>query len=277
MAFANFEAIERFTGKRLLSKNIVLLTMRSLALLLFILAIAGTIISYQGLASDQDFVLAIDSSGSMLATDFTPNRLDVAKTAAQNFIDVLPRTNKIGLVTFSGVSLIKSNPTEDKSLIKTKIIEIEPNTIGGTAIGEAIITSVNLLHLEEKSKTIVLLTDGQNNVGASIDEAIEYANQNNIVIHTIGIGTEEGGTFPNLSEDVVIKLDETSLKEIASKTNGEYFRATNEQELNQAYEKISSIKETTIAINLSLYFIFAGLLIIISEWVLTNTKYRTLP
>jgi len=277
LVFSNFEAIERFTSEKILSKNLILLTMRVLAFLFLILAITGINLNYIGETSDFDFILAIDSSGSMLATDYEPNRLEAAKNAALEFVDYIPSNIKVGVVSFAGAGFIKTKPTLDHSEVKKTIKDLNIELTGGTAIGDAIVTSTNLLMIEDKPKVIVLLTDGQNNIGITLDEAINYANFNNILINTIGIGTKEGGYFTNYNESVVSVIDEESLKKIAEKTNGKYYWAENSEKLKEAYKEIADTKEKRISLNLSLYLMLIGILILIIEFTLMNTKYRTIP
>ena len=277
LEFANFEAIERFMGYKILSKNLILLILRLFAILFIIMAIVGINYGYIGKVTDRTFIIAIDSSGSMLATDYNPNRFEAGKEAAINFVDVLPQGTEIGLVSFSGSSLINAVPTIDKVRVTNEIKAMDISLIGGTAIGDVMITSGNLLLNNKKSKIIVLLTDGQSNVGASIEEGVSYLNGNNIVVDTIGIGSLEGGSFVNYNESVTSKLDEEGLKFIAERTNGKYFRAADKEGLNNAYKEIAEIKEGKNTIDLTFYSLILGLIILLIEWLLINTKFRTLP
>jgi len=277
LEFANFEAIERFMGYKILSKNLILLILRLFAILFIIMAIVGINYGYIGKVTDRTFIIAIDSSGSMLATDYNPNRFEAGKEAAINFVDVLPQGTEIGLVSFSGSSLINAVPTIDKVRVTNEIKAMDISLIGGTAIGDVMITSGNLLLNNKKSKIIVLLTDGQSNVGASIEEGVSYLNGNNIVVDTIGIGSLEGGSFVNYNESVTSKLDEEGLKFIAERTNGKYFRAVDKEGLDNAYKEIAEIKEGKNTIDLTFYSLILGLIILLIEWLLINTKFRTLP
>ncbi|NIO20649.1 MAG: VWA domain-containing protein [Candidatus Aenigmarchaeota archaeon] len=275
LKFANFPAIESITGKKILSKNYTLLILRLATLCLLIFSVAGTTLWYEGQTSEFDFMLAIDSSGSMMATDYTPNRLDAAKGAALLFVDNLPERSNVGIVSFAGVSFIKQKPTSDLGKIVGAIENISIEPVGGTAIGSAIITSSNLLSESEQAKVLILLTDGQNNVGPSIETAIEYANENYITVNTIGIGTEEGGGFPNLT--FVSKLDPNTLKLISNSTGGKYYGARNETALSEAYKEIALSSIQKLSTNLSLLFLFLAIILLFLEWGLANTKYRTLP
>jgi Ca-activated chloride channel family protein len=275
LKFANFPAIERVTGQRILSKNYILLALRLLTLVFVIFAISGTVIWYTAVTSDSDFVLAIDSSGSMLAKDYSPNRLVAAKNAAIDFADYLPENSKVGIVSFAGVSFVRQRPTYSMDDVKKAIDNITVELVGGTSIGGAILTSTDLLVNEERSRTVVLLTDGQSNVGVSIEEAVEYANRYHVKVDTIGIGTSEGGVFPNLT--FVSKLDEQTLQYIANSTGGDYYTAKNETDLSGIYKKIATASEKKISFNVSLWLLFLALITLFTEWGLINTRYRTIP
>ncbi len=276
LRFANYEAIEHVTGGKVLPRNYGLLILRLVIVILVILAVTGPVLYYMGEASDFDFVLAIDSSGSMLADDYQPNRLEAAKNAAQIFIDSLKGNSRIGIVSFSGIPIVKQELNDNLGNAKNIIKNLEVETAGGTAIGEAIITSSNLLLAGTRSKIIILLTDGQNNVGISPQESLKSINKEKIVIHTIGIGTEQGGKF--LQElNVVSNLDEDTLKYIAETTQGSYHKATNNEELKEVFKNLATTKETKLSFNMSFLLMLIALFLLFGEWTLSSTKYKILP
>ncbi len=275
MRFANYEALERFTGEKILSKNYVTLILRMLTLLFLVLSISGMVIHYKGYSSSSDFVLAIDASGSMLADDYEPNRLSAAKDAAQLFLDSLPEDSRAGVLSFAGISFARQPVTDDLDKVKQAIDSISVETAGGTAIGDAIVSSVNLLANSDRSRAVVLLTDGQSNVGITVAEALAYAKQGGVVINTIGIGTEEGGVFQNTT--FVSRLDSTSLQYIANETGGMFYRAEDKAALEAAYQSIATSEEQILSFNASTTLLLLALLFFFLEWFLTNTKYRTLP
>jgi len=280
--FANFEAIKRVTGTkfelrnvRAISKNRFLLVIRVFILLLLIFSIAGPVLWYSGQSSEFDFVIAIDASSSMLADDLKPYRLDAARKASSLFVDNLKAKTRVGVVSFAGTSFVEQDLIDNMKKTEDVINNIKIKSVGGTDIGGAITTSSNLLLREENARVIILLTDGQSTVGMPVDEAIDYANKNYVTVNTIGIGTEEGGTF--IKGDLISKLDEPTLIEIAQKTGGKYYKAENEEELNKAFDDISSSAEEKIPINLSMGFMMIALALLFVEWGMINTKYRTLP
>jgi Ca-activated chloride channel family protein len=277
LKFANFPAIEYVTGKRILSKNYTMLLVRLVTLFLLILAVSGAVFWYEGEAGKADFVLAIDASGSMLAKDYDPDRLESAKSAALTFADSISEQTDIGVISFAGVSFIKQTLTSDMSKVRSAINNISVELAGGTAIGSAIISSVNLLTNPQKAKIIILITDGQNNVGPSVDEAIGYANENHVTVHTIGIGTEEGGGFPEMNLTFLSKIDPETLMKIAHETNGNYYEVRNETGLSDIYRGIALSSTQKLSVNLSLIFLIIAMVLLFAEWGLVNTKYRTLP
>lgn len=283
--FSNYRAIEtvmssgrisRLVFRSQLFKYYTFLGMRTLILVLLILAAAGTTIHFLGLSSDFDFVLTVDNSLSMLADDLEPNRMEAAKLSAAAFADGLMGNTRMSLVTFSGVPSVDQMPTTDIGRIKEAINDIEVSRSGGTAIGDAIVTSSNLLYNSPKSKVIILLTDGRNNVGSDPVTALEYAKRDDIVIYTIGVGTEQGASFiPGIN--LTSTLDTTMLEQIANETSGKFYYARDRTELLQAYRNIASTSYAEVSINLSLWLLLAGFILLIVEWQLANLRYKVIP
>ena len=266
LKFANFEALARVRGVDLLSKNIVILVITVLMIVLLVFSLAGMTISRILYSSSSSFVLTIDSSRSMEARDLLPNRLEAAKEAAVNFIDGLPPGSRVGVISFSGNAFIEQEVTEDKSLITQAINRVSLSSVGGTDVGEAVITSANLLKNEEV-KSIVLLSDGRINVG-TVEELIDYANSNGIIVHTIGIGTEEGGeTAYGLST-----IDRDVLQAIAFNTNGRFFEVGTKESLSQSFTDILDLRIKKVPLNLSLYLILVALVLFVLEYILVNTR-----
>lgn len=283
MRFANFEVLERVVSSgehgirhtHFVSKNIGLLINRLIVVTLIILAISGITILYEGNISSFDYVIALDASSSMLADDMNPTRFDVAKESAKEFIDSISYESNVGLVKFAGVAEIVSPLTSSLDELKEEIDGLKMSLASGTDLTEAIFTSINLLPpVSDKKGVVILLTDGRSTVGEPIQTGISYALNNNVVIHTIGIGTLEGGTF---MEGGISQLDEESLKEIAEKTGGNYYRASSPTALSNAFKEIASIDKGKIDVQLSPLFMFLALALLFMEWGLVNTKYRTYP
>ncbi len=283
--FANFEALQKIATKTVMSSpyrggvrntQMGLLTLRLVTLLCLIFAVSGTVLWYTGPASDVDYVLAIDASSSMLAKDFSPDRFSAAKDAAKTFVDITPSKTRIAVVSFSGTAVVETRLTEDKAELKRIIGNILVSEVGGTAIGDAVITSSNLLVNDDRQKAIILITDGQSNVGMFVEDATAYAVRDNIAVHTIGVATEEGGQFGNLSE-IILKINENDLIFIANNTAAMYQRAGNAAQLKEAYESISKVKEKKLSMDLTVILMLVALLLLFIEWSLVNVKYRTIP
>ncbi len=198
-----------------------------------------------------DMILVLDISSSMLADDFKPNRLEAVKKTAINFINSR-KSDRIGIIVFAGESFIQCPLTVDKSVLKSLIDEINivSKEYDGTAIGMAIANATNRLRKSlVKSKVMVLLSDGSNNSG-EIDPrtAAELASQYDIKIYTIGAGTNQA--FTKIPGRGLIKneIDEGTLKFIANKTGGKFFRATDIKALESIYNEIDILERSEIEV-----------------------------
>lgn len=274
--FANFAALARVARVPVISKNLTLLVIRMFTLSCIILAVSGTIVWYSGLSSGRDFVLAVDVSSSMLASDYEPNRLEAAKAAALSFLDNVPAQTRVGVVNFAGTAFVALRPTDDFLKVKDAVNALEVQRVGGTDIGEAIVTSSNLVSSEDKGNVVILLTDGRSNVGVAPFEAVNYANDNHVAVYTIGVGTEKGGVLEGV-ESVVLSLDEPILQEIASRTSAKYYRAENADELSKAYKEIADVSVQSISLDLTIPLVLVALLASLTDWFLVNTRYRRIP
>ena len=202
-----------------------------------------------------DIVLALDISGSMSARDFEPSRFVAAKDVASHFVSQRENDN-IGLVVFAGESLSLMPLTNDRAALMNAIKEVDMGLLNdGTAIGDGLASAINRIATgKAKSKSIILLTDGTNNAGeVPPSTAAQIARQKGIKIYTIGVGTN--GTiqitdpYGFSSTTMETKIDEESLKEIASLTNGKYFRATDEKMLKKVFDEIDSLEKTVLDVD----------------------------
>jgi len=239
-----------------------------------------------------DIVMAIDVSSSMLARDLKPNRLSALKKVAAAFIKKRPN-DRIGLVAYAAESYTKTPITSDKSLVLNALREITYGQLNdGTAIGMGLATSVNRLKESKAiSKIIILLTDGVNNSGfiepqTAADLAIEF----DIKTYTIGLGTNGNALSPvSYNADGSfryglrqVEIDEKLLKDIAESTGGQYFRATNNNKLEEIYDEINKLEKTEIEEfkyykyeeKFRPWVLLAGALLLL-EWVCRNTLFRS--
>lgn len=202
-----------------------------------------------------DIIMSIDISSSMLAEDISPNRLSAAKSVASDFINER-LSDRIGINVFARESFTVVPPTLDHDLVKNMLETIDVGTVrDGTAIGMGIATSINRLRdSEAESKVIILLTDGMNNAG-EIDPitAGEMAATFEIRIYTLGIGTRGTAPYPvddpvfgRRYQNVEVNIDEEMLTQVANQTGGQYYRATDLQELIAIYDEIDRLEQSEI-------------------------------
>lgn len=241
-----------------------------------------------------DIVLAVDVSTSMLAKDFTPDRLSVAKDVAADFIS--DRTgDRLGIVVFAGESFTQSPLTTDQTSLLTMLGRIRSGVIeDGTAIGNGLATSINRLRESDaKSKVVIILTDGVNNRGEiSPLTAAQIAKDLGIKVYTIGIGKRGTAPYPLFDErgrevDVVemkVEIDEKILREIASLTGGEYFHATNKQTLQAVYDQINTLEKSSVEVEnrtlfheLFLPFVLWALAALLLEFIIEKIVLKRIP
>jgi len=198
-----------------------------------------------------DMVLVLDISSSMLADDFKPNRLEVAKKTATEFI-LGRKGDRIGLLVFAGQTFIQCPLTVDMSVLKGLLREVQvaSRDYDGTAIGMAIANATNRLRQSQaKSKVMILLSDGSNNAG-ELDPitASDLASEFGIKIYTIGIGTDKSTTRIPGRGLIKNEIDEETLKQIAQKTDGKYFRAKYADALREIYQEINELERSEIEV-----------------------------
>jgi Ca-activated chloride channel family protein len=236
-----------------------------------------------------DIVMAMDISGSMLARDFKPDRLEASKDVATEFISGRPY-DRIGLVVFSGESFTQCPLTTDHAVLINLLQEIQSGMIeDGTAIGMGLANAVNRIKdSEAKSKVVILLTDGVNNMGeVAPATAAGIAKTFGIRVYTIGVGTQGMAPYPVQTpfgiqyQNMPVEIDEAILKEIAQTTGGRYFRATDNNKLIQVYAEIDKLEKSKIDVKqftrkeekyLTLALIAFCLLVI--EMLVRNTVLR---
>ncbi len=272
--------------------SFIVLRVFALAALITAIARPQTSLSWQDVTTEGiDIVIALDISSSMLARDFKPNRLEASKDVAMKFIEERP-SDRIGLVIYSGESFTQCPLTSDHDVLLNLFSSIKNGMIeDGTAIGMGLATAVNRLKdSKAKSKVIILLTDGSNNLGDIPPlTAAEIAKQFGIRVYTIGVGTNGIASMPAYRdqtgkiyyEDMEVKIDEKSLKEIARIDNGRYFRATNKNKLEKIYKEIDKLEKSKIEVTdykkkSEKFWPFALLasILILTEFLLKNTIFK---
>jgi len=240
-----------------------------------------------------DIVMSVDVSGSMLAKDFKPNRMEALKEVAENFVKGRPN-DRIGLVVYASEAYTKSPVTSDKAVVMDAIRSIKYDNVlqDGTGIGMGLTTAINRLKdSKAKSKIVILMTDGVNNSGfIEPQTASDIAQQYGIKVYTIGIGSNGMADFPYaiapngqfLFRMMKVEIDEALLRSIAKNTGGKYFRAYSNQKLESIYNEINKLETTEIQ-ELKFYdydekyrpFALFSVLLLLLELGLRNTLFRS--
>lgn len=275
--------------------SLIVLRILAIVLLVLVLARPQSRSSWKDVKTEGiDIVMALDISGSMLAKDLKPNRLEAAKEVAQDFIDSRPN-DRIGLVIFSGESFTQCPLTTDHAVIKNLFAGIQTGMVkDGTAIGNGLATSVSRVKdSKAKSKVVILLTDGVNNQGSVAPlTAAEIAKAFGVRVYTIGVGTigkalAPVGMYPDGSYEygyVDVNIDEKTLAEIGEMTGGKYFRATDNEKLREIYQEIDRLEKTifeeknfTNKAEHFLPFAIAAAILLLIEFLLKNSVFRSTP
>lgn len=264
----------------------------AIALLIMVLARPQSTDNFQNSSTEGiDIVLDLDISGSMLARDFKPDRLEASKNVATEFISGRPY-DRIGLVVFSGESFTQCPLTTDHAVLVNLLREIQSGMLeDGTAIGNGLATSVNRIKdSEAKSKVIILLTDGVNNRGEIAPvTAADIAKTYGIRVYTIGVGTQGMAPYPVQTpfgmqfRDMEVEIDEGILRQIAEITGGKYYRATDNNKLLQVYSEIDKLEKSIIDVRQfsrkeEMYLVPAiiAFCLLALEMLLRNTLFKNL-
>ena len=292
--FSNTESLQSLTSVKTKMKNIPYY-LKLVAFSLLVIAIARPQSSTKWEESTTegiDIIISMDISGSMLAEDLKPNRLESSKNVAMSFIS--KRINdRIGLTIFSGESFTQCPLTTDHNVLINLFKDVKSGMIeDGTAIGMGLANAVNRLKESNAiSKVVILLTDGVNNSGTIAPlTAAEIAKKFGIRVYTIGIGSEGYAPYPFQTpfgiqyQDVEVKIDEKTLQDIATITDGKYFRAKNNSTLKKVYEDIDLLEKSkieTIEFNNKseefLPFGIASLCFLIVAFLLNITYLKRIP
>ena len=269
------------------------LRLLSLGLLLVALARPQEVLKEEEVSAEGiDIFLAMDLSSSMLARDFPPDRLQVAKRVAADFVDKRP-FDRIGLATFAGEAFAKSPLTTDHRVVKEFLASLEVGDLeDGTAIGMGLATAVNRLKdSDAETKVVILLTDGVNNSGYIQPlTAAGIAEEYSIRVYTIGVGSEGFANAPVSRRSngnyifgrTRVEIDEALLRELARLTGGRYFRATDEASLAAVYTEIDELEKTEIQVTTYRraseefhWFVAAALVLLLLEVGLRYTVFRS--
>lgn len=293
-SFSNFKGIKTPLKARL-RHLVVVLRLIGVSLIILALARPQSRSSWKDIKTEGiDIVISMDISLSMLAKDFKPNRLEVAKEVIMDFIDARPN-DKIGLVIFSGEAFTQCPLTVDHKILKNMFPEIKAGMLDqGTAIGLGLADAVaRLKDSKAKSKVIILISDGVSNVGEIAPlTAGEIAKTYGLRVYTIGVGSkgkalQPVAMYPNgqLEYDYVdVEIDEAVMNKISEMTGGKYFRATDKESLSNIYKEIDKLEKTIISeksfTNKAEHFLplgIAALIALLLEFILKRVVFRSAP
>ncbi len=301
-ASIQFSSVSGFAGipkswKYYFRHLLFILQLAVMSLLIVVMARPQSSNNWQNVTTEGiDIVIALDISGSMLARDFQPDRLEAAKNVATEFISGR-RNDKVGLVVFSGESFTQCPLTTDHAVLINLFKDIQSGMIeDGTAIGNGLATAVSRLKESTAiSKVVILLTDGENNRGEIAPvTAAELAKTFGIRVYTVGVGTIGTAPYPMQVQtpfgvqtqirDVEVKIDEETLQKIAELTDGKYFRATDNNKLKQIYEEIDRLEKSKIEVKEYskkeeefMRYALIAILLLITGIFLKTTIFRNIP
>jgi Ca-activated chloride channel family protein len=296
MRLSGFENLdERVGSSRIWLRHVLfLLRLAVVALLVVVLARPQSSNKWEQVTTEGiDVVMCMDVSGSMRAMDFKPNRLEASKNVGIEFVNAR-QDDRFGLVVFAGESFTQCPMTTDRAVVVNFLKEIDFGVIeDGTAIGMGLATAVNRIKDSKAiSKVIILLTDGVNNRGdVGPVTAAEIAASFGIRVYTIGVGSQGNAPIPvqdmfgrTVTRNMPVEIDEEVLRQIAEKTDGAYFRATDNNKLREIYQEIDQLEKTRLDVKhfskkKEEYFPFllAAMLLLLVEILMRYTVFRIIP
>ncbi len=280
MKFGNYETLKKVAGENFIQTSYILELIKLGAVSMLILGVSGPQLVQEETVADASYVIALDSSSSMFTTDISPTRFDAAKEISRGLINDMTNNTRLGIVTYSGNVQTESEVSRNLPEKRRVLRNVSIGETAGTAIGDAIISSGTLLENYEK-KRIVLITDGENNVGSSMNESLRYAKNQNISVYTIGLGTNQSqesqfGTirgenasradFPNLNLD--------QLRRLSNSTGGKSVFVSENTGIQPGF---INIQKENVKTDISNLFVFLGCLILITEWALKSTGLEVIP
>ena len=288
MEFGNFETLKKVTSDSLIKSSTLLLVLKLLAITAIIIGISNPVFILSDTGSDAEWSITLDRSASMFTADIEPTRFEAAKDISQDFVKELGDNTRVGVVSYGGQAEQVIEPIYEPEPVNNAIDGLNIGDEPGTATGNAIIESSNMLdNIEEGSseKNVVLITDGRQNVGAGINESIDYANNRNISIYTLGLGEIEEddqddeidelfidgeeatpGQFPNLNVD--------RLNRISEETGGDSAFVAEREGFEAAFIEII---EDEREYDISDYLILVGAFFLVLEWLFKTTNYEVMP
>lgn len=278
LKFGNFAAMKRVSGTRIISKNFTSLFFVAIIMSLAILSLMGISLWHIGDISESDYFILLDSGASMNARDVEPDRHAVAKDISTDLVKTINGA-QIGFLSFGG-TIDKRNSLTDKKNEIYQNIDDSKITNTGTDISLAIISAIEGLSISNKTKSIILISDGHDTVGIPLSDAIKRAQQEHIKIYAIGVGTAQGGKFVNTpdAQDLISKIDENNLKLISNSTSGSYENIGQDYNISNIIDSLSyETKKGFIETKMNNIFLIIILVLVFLNWILDNTRFRIFP
>lgn len=284
--FSNYVLLERILGRKILHNNYPALALRMMIVILLVLAISDFKVALSLDTTSFDYVLAVDTSPSM-----SINFRNITGITIE-FLDSLPRETRVGLVTFSKESYIRSGLSHDYSSIKKEIFNLTVGVPPGTSIGKALLTASNVLDESRKTnRTIILITDGdiEEDEAVDLNKSLDSLRAKNITVFVMGINNSEYyfdyELPPELRTEEVNEslsiygpvLDEEMLMLIANQTNGQYYEITGRDSMEEAFKSIILSQKQEVILDAQSYVLALAAILIFIEWALGATKFKTVP
>jgi Ca-activated chloride channel homolog len=273
--FANFETIIRLSKDyHIISKNIMHLILKILFVIILSLAIAGMRVDVMKVGIPEEIIFAIDASGSMLADDVLPNRLEASKEAIIDVIANNSFSSEIGVLSFTSQAYVEHQLSDDFLSVIQSITEITVKKSKGTSFG-AMMNVANALFHSTRSRSLIIITDGQENLLSpdELKEVLNYINDNGITIYMVGVGTVEGA--PIATElDGVSSLNEMALKDMAEEN---YMIAVDKASIISSINSFLSDAKGPKQYDISFYLFMIAFVILIIEWCFANYIFKAFP
>ncbi len=281
MKFGNFETLQKVAEGSVLNSNNLLMLVRILAVSSLLVGLSSPQLVQEKTGANSDYVLAIDKSASMFNSDVDPTRFGAATEASKQLVSNSGNQTMIGVISFAGELSREIEPSSNKEAVKSAINSIEMGETAGTATGDAVTAAGSMLLSANHNRTVILFTDGKQNVGQRINESIEFAERHNVTVHAVGIagnqstGSESQIIDGNEAERIDLpNLNQTRLQNLAQDTGGKAIFASDSEAMA---EEIMNLTERTVKTNISNpFFIAAGILLVLEAFVRT-TNFDPIP
>jgi Ca-activated chloride channel homolog len=273
--FANFETIMRISKDyHIISKNVTELLLKILFIIILVLAVAGLRVDVVKRGIPEEIIFAVDASGSMLADDVYPNRLEASKEALIDVIANNSFTSEVGVLSFTSQAYVEHQLSDDILSIIQSIKDISPKETKGTSFGAVLNVAAALFH-STRSRSLILITDGQENLLSSdeLDEVLRYLKEGGITLYLVGVGTTEGAPIADKTEGSSI-LNEKTLDDM---TEDNYIIATDKEKIVSAINSFLITGKGPKEYDISFYLFMLSFIVMILEWCFANYLFKAFP